>query len=596
MTPVRAVVQEAAFVDAAGGPRLRIVTQPAEGRCLGTVIWVHAFAEEMNKTRRMSARMARLLAGGGWRVVQKDLYGCGDSAGDFSDASWAAWIEDVAAELRRADAERPVWLWCVRAGALLASAVLADRPEVNLLLWHPVVSGAQHLQQFLRLHVGARVLGSAKGASGSTPTQALREGRATEVGGYLLAPALAQALERATFEVPTDHTGRIAWFELWPDVAPSVSVAAGRVAEQLEARGLDISVEALSGPALWQTQEIEESEELLQRSLLAVARQAQEATAGDGQVEREARHAGDSISPEQALGFRCGEAQMWGVLTRPRPPAIEAPTAVVIAVGGPQYRVGSHRQFVQLARRLAEQGYSTLRFDYRGMGDSEGVYRSFEDVGPDLHAAIDALRHACPAVREVVVWGLCDAASAAMMHAVSHEAVSGIVAVNPWARGDASLAAAQVRHYYLARMLQREFWSKLASGRLEVRASIAAFLGNVRQGWGHARALGSRGSGDDSYQTRMARGIAGFRGRMLLILAGDDLTAKEFLRHAGASPPWRGLLASRRVSRLDVPQADHTFSSRAWAMQAEDATIAWLQGEVTGKSMPAPARSGTAPP
>jgi len=46
--------------------------------------------------------------------------------------------------------------------------------------------------------------------------------------------------------------------------------------------------------------------------------------------------------------------------------------------------VGSHRQFVQLARRLAKQGYPTLRFDYRGMGDSEGVYRSFENVGPDL--------------------------------------------------------------------------------------------------------------------------------------------------------------------------------------------------------------------
>ena len=69
MTPGRPVGQEAAFVDAAGGPRLRIVTQPAKGHCLGTVIWVHAFAEEMNKTRRMSARMARLFAGGGWRVM-----------------------------------------------------------------------------------------------------------------------------------------------------------------------------------------------------------------------------------------------------------------------------------------------------------------------------------------------------------------------------------------------------------------------------------------------------------------------------------------------------------------------------------------------
>jgi exosortase A-associated hydrolase 1 len=249
---------------------------------------------------------------------------------------------------------------------------------------------------------------------------------------------------------------------------------------------------------------------------------------------------------------------------------------VVIAVGGPQYRVGSHRQFVLLARRLAEHGYPTLRFDYRGMGDSEGIPRSFEQVGADLHAAVDALRGACPD-HAVVVWGLCDAASAALLHAGSHPAVTGIVAVNPWARSDASLAAVHVKHYYLARALQGEFWTKLVRGRLDVRASAAALLRNLGQAWNHFRAVRSGGSGDDSFQSRMARGLADFRGRVLLIVAGDDLTAKEFLQHAGTSPAWRGLLDASRVSRVDVPQADHTFSTRAWKQQAEDATIGWLQ-------------------
>lgn len=103
MSPARPIAQEAHVIAAAGGSRFRIVTQPAEGRFAGTVVWVHAFAEEMNKTRRMSALMARLFAGDGWRVVQKDLSGCGDSAGDFSEASWAAWLDDVESELDRAD-------------------------------------------------------------------------------------------------------------------------------------------------------------------------------------------------------------------------------------------------------------------------------------------------------------------------------------------------------------------------------------------------------------------------------------------------------------------------------------------------------------
>ena len=206
------------------------------------------------------------------------------------------------------------------------------------------------------------------------------------------------------------------------------------------------------------------------------------------------------------------------------------------------------------------------------MGDSEGERRTFEDVGLDLHAAIDALQAACPAARNVVVWGLCDAASTAMMHAVLHPSVTGIVAVNPWARSEASQAATQVRHYYLERLVQGEFWAKLLRGRLDLRASIGGLLGNIK------RASSSAPSGrDDAFQVRMARGLAGFRGRVLLILAGNDLTAKEFLQYTAASTPWRGLLASDRITRIDLPQADHTFSSAAWREQVEDATIAWLQ-------------------
>jgi exosortase A-associated hydrolase 1 len=269
--------------------------------------------------------------------------------------------------------------------------------------------------------------------------------------------------------------------------------------------------------------------------------------------------------------------QVWAILHRPPAHTRTEATAIVIVVGGPQYRVGSHRQFVLLARRLAEHGFASLRFDYRGMGDSEGDTRSFEDVGPDLHAAIDALQGACATARRIVVWGLCDAASAAMIHAGSHAAVSGIVAVNPWARSDASLAATHVKHYYVARLLDGEFWTKVMRGRLDVRGSIGTLYRNLKQAWGPARASAGKDRHDDSFQTRMARGIAGFRGRILLILAGNDLTAKEFLHYTATSPSWRGVLDDARISRVDVAESDHTFSCHAWRRQVEDATIDWLR-------------------
>ena len=270
MTPQRSVVQAGAFVAGNTGSRFRLVSEPADGRTRGTVVFVHGFAEEMNKSRRMAARMARLLAADGWRVVQRDLCGCGDSSGEFADASWQAWIDDVDAELALADAARPVWLWCLRAGALLVPPVIAERNHVNLLLWQPVLSGAQHLQQFLRLNAGARITGSGKGGAETPPAQALRAGSAVEVGGYQLSPALATGMEQASFTLPEHFAGRVAWFELSADDAAGLSPATQRAVERLASNGRGVAPRALRGPPFWQTQEIEECEALLAQSLAAL--------------------------------------------------------------------------------------------------------------------------------------------------------------------------------------------------------------------------------------------------------------------------------------------------------------------------------------
>lgn len=274
---------------------------------------------------------------------------------------------------------------------------------------------------------------------------------------------------------------------------------------------------------------------------------------------------------ESVLPIRCGDADLPGILSHAEGTG-GGDVGVLIVVGGPQYRVGSHRQFVQLARALARAGLPTLRFDYRGMGDADGVVRDFESAGADLHAAIDAFRATVPQVRRVVLWGLCDAASLVTIDGCSHPGVAGLAIANPWVRSAAGVATATVKHYYRARLLQPELWRKVLTGRFDWRASLGSAAANLRQ------MFAGRGEGAAAadFQTRMARGLAGFAGPVLLLISEEDLTAREFLDYTASAPAWKGLLQRPTLQRLDLPGSDHTFSRREWKARVEQGTIDWI--------------------
>jgi exosortase A-associated hydrolase 1 len=276
---------------------------------------------------------------------------------------------------------------------------------------------------------------------------------------------------------------------------------------------------------------------------------------------------------ERALTFQCGGETLVGILTEPASPAM---VGVLIIVGGPQYRAGSHRQFVLLSRQLAVSGVAAVRFDYRGMGDSTGSPSSFDDVSEDIAAAIDAMRTSHPSLRQIVLCGLCDAASASLIYSqTTHDArVAGIVLLNPWVRSEGSIGRARIKHYYARRLLEKDFWTKLARGRVEagrgVRELITDFLA--------MRRTKTASSADGSaFQDRMAMGLRTFDGPILVILSGRDLTAQEFLDYGTSNPQWRGLLDRANVSRHDMNDADHTFSSNRWRREVETLTLSWLR-------------------
>lgn len=275
---------------------------------------------------------------------------------------------------------------------------------------------------------------------------------------------------------------------------------------------------------------------------------------------------------EQPLVFSCHDSSLVGILHLPE--AAPRPVGIVVVVGGPQTRVGSHRQFVLMARDFARAGYPVLRFDYRGMGDSDGEVRTFEDVGDDIRAAVDALCERCPALQGVVLFGLCDAASAALMYCLSDRRLAGLMLANPWVRTAEGEARSYVRHYYGQRLLQASFWRKLVAGEVSLGKAVKDFVRSVSlavRRRGHEAERAPR-----SFLDRMLDGLKSFSKPVLVLTSERDLTAQEFVDRCREVDGWRRASARSNLRRVALAGVDHTFSTPGAMATATAACLAWL--------------------
>jgi len=280
---------------------------------------------------------------------------------------------------------------------------------------------------------------------------------------------------------------------------------------------------------------------------------------------------------ERALSFRCGPDSLIGILHES--PRATTKTGVLIIVGGPQYRVGSHRQFVLMARSLAERGCPVMRFDYRGMGDSDGAVRTFDAVSADIRAAVDAFFNAQPNLSGVVLWGLCDGASAALMYCGDDARVKGVIIANPWVRTAESEARTYLKHYYLQRLMQGSFWRKLLTGGFNPAKSAREISASVATA-SRASNETAAASPDGSYIDRMLNGLKATDAPVLVLLSDRDLTAREFSDLCARDRKWKSAIGRSRVRVVSVTDADHTFSTRAALDKATEHCATWLEQAV----------------
>ncbi|MET0081751.1 MAG: hydrolase 1, exosortase A system-associated [Sedimenticola sp.] len=548
------------------------------------VLHLPAFAEEMNKSRKMVSSQARELSQRGVTVVIPDLYGTGDSAGDYRDANWQAWRDDLGYLIQwiQSQGAESITFWGLRLGCLLAlDAVNEFKGQVKeLMFWQPVQGGKQYMTQFLRLRMAAGMFKGEQETVGELREKS-KGGETLEVAGYDISPRMLDHTEQLSLQdlvIPQDI--KVTLFEVVSNKGKALSPVMRKAVESWAETGIEVDASTVSGDPFWTTQEISMAPELLRRTTEALALQSHSYTslehADQGSTAEYIADHG-----EKPFIFSCNKEELAGILHKSDQPTARG---VLLVVGGPQYRVGSHRQFVLLARDLAETGIPVFRFDYRGMGDSSGSLAGFDSINEDIGAAIDAFQSACPGVEEVVVWGLCDAATAAGFYAPNDSRVSGLVLLNPWVHSAEGAAKAVLKHYYFQRLFSKGLWSKILKGDFDISKSLASLVAIVRGATGNRKTdaanqekQANSGSQSADLTERLFRGLQKFQGKVLFILSGNDLTASEFEDSVNASRRFRRLIKGNRFTIQRLEEADHTFSRRIWRDAVSSLTGRWIQ-------------------
>jgi exosortase A-associated hydrolase 2 len=223
----------------------------------------------MNKSRALITQLAKAVASEGHAFVVADLYGTGDSEGNFEDASidiWsknldavADWISERGLQLRS--------IVAIRFGCLLAGYWIggSDRRVHSSVFWQPATSGASIVNQWLRMRVAASVFDGTKKVTRSELVERLDVGDTLEIGGYLLTPSMSRQLNSLELrKLVGSAMGQIHVFEVGSGAECSPAI------QQLAHERGDCRTRMVPGDPFWMATEIVQNPTLVRNTVDAL--------------------------------------------------------------------------------------------------------------------------------------------------------------------------------------------------------------------------------------------------------------------------------------------------------------------------------------
>lgn len=242
------------------------------------VLFLPPFAEEMNRSRRITADLGMALARAGVDFLTLDLYGTGDSEGDFSEARWSIWRQDAITGLDWLynRGQQNISIVGLRLGACLAldAASTWTHSPSGVVLWQPVANGAALINQFLRVRVAG---GMGDGPAGMNETTKslrarLNAGERLEIGGYEFAPELAAEIDNVRLSQQGRLLNwRIAILECAGEANTELSPATQSAISEWRQSGAEVGAEIVAGAPFWAIEETAIGTPLIEATVEALA-------------------------------------------------------------------------------------------------------------------------------------------------------------------------------------------------------------------------------------------------------------------------------------------------------------------------------------
>lgn len=268
---------------------------------------------------------------------------------------------------------------------------------------------------------------------------------------------------------------------------------------------------------------------------------------------------------EEVVQFTCNHKRLYGILHFPDT-MIKPETIVIMVTGGPQVRTGAHRLYVQLSRFLCANNWPTLRFDYEGMGDSEGNFVGFQNLEPSITAAMTFLQEKFRHPVQFIFWSLCDGATAVALYGARHpQQIRGMILCNPLVITDEGLARSTIRHYYCKRLFEKEFLYKIIRFDLDVKDTIRSLWQSLKnaQFFINDKAACAE-STSHQLPAMVMDSLHRFSRPIRIILSTDDIVASNFQDELKKDAQLDLDYQKQKITLRVIEGADHTFVA-PWA-------------------------------